>query len=191
MRKQPQHHHLPVIKSCLKLDQQLEWKHQGDEDDTANLSWSQFGDSLDFTAFQDCLTSTTTTTKTPKKVVFGGKARQKTTISLSQYTEKEYYNTWYTAEELDRMQQRRFRSSGFTLTNLATKRDRSSQNIPRYFTSKNDAKLMGLMPSSTKTNVAPPSGMARREDYDVEESSKSRRFASIFGRCLQQHVHAR
>ena len=141
MKKQPQHHHLPAIKSCLKLDQPPGWKPQGDEDDTANSSWSQFGDSLDLTALQDSLTSTTTTTTANKKkrVVFGGKARQKTTISLSQYTEKEYYNTWYTVEELDHMQQRRFRSSGFTLTNLATKRDRSSHDMPRrYFTSKDD-----------------------------------------------------
>jgi hypothetical protein len=142
-----------------------------------------------------------------KKVSFGGKVRQKTTISLYQYTTEEYVNTWYTPEELEtRVQQRLLKGTGLAFETLATKCDPpSTHRRPRYITSKEDAKLMGLTPisvtskkdqiSSTNSIVLPSSsgnGSSGGQDDDDEVNdssynpSKDRRRSFIFGRWCRQ-----
>jgi hypothetical protein len=105
MKKDPNHNHLLVVRSCLKFPSSAAGGGGGVAgylDETENSSWSQSGGDDSFflgESLQDDHLVATAVTK-EKKVSFAKKACRKKTIALEQFTKQEYHDTWYTHEEL-------------------------------------------------------------------------------------------
>ena len=103
MKKEPQHYHILVIKSCLKSPESSpslryeaetehsSWTHQRGDDDCLVV-----GETI-----QDDLATMAVTTK--KKVRFANVARCKATLALKHITKQEFRDTWYSRKELRAM----------------------------------------------------------------------------------------
>ena len=110
MKKAPQHHHIFVIKSCLKSPESS--RSTGYQVETENSSWMrQCGDEYlvdDETLPYEIATMAVTT---KKEVRFAKLARCKATLALEQFTKQEYRDTWYSRRELRALNRRSERTS--------------------------------------------------------------------------------
>lgn len=128
VNSQPQHHHLSAKKSCLKKPKALEWQSkQTKNDDTTKAHHDHVNICCD-DHIPSILVATMTNQR--KKVSFRGRALQRRTIALSEFSPDEFLNYWYTAKELNEIQRqlfllvriRRARQDYFSSTTLTTRR---------------------------------------------------------------------
>jgi hypothetical protein len=100
MKSQPRHHHLCAKKSCIKKPKAL---LQLQSTQTKNDDTTKPDDDL-HSCYDDSMPLLVATTTNQRKTVsFRGKALQRRTISLSEFSPDEFHNSWYTAKELHEM----------------------------------------------------------------------------------------
>ena len=171
LKKQPNHHHVFVTKSCLKRQGEIEeetshssFSHGcggggGEEEEDTSFDVLFFASPEDVALMKPMITK--------KKVAFSGKATRKATLAISEYTQDEIFKSWYSRHELSNILDDYQRSLGqgpspspnemttglFAAVAAAFSsepRDRGADRH-KYLTTQADAERMGLTRSTTST----------------------------------------